>query len=65
VEALTALIRALVTYEQRHDMPSIDFYDRYQKGELADTADFVEWAGDYLHYLQLKEQLEHKLAATG
>lgn len=45
VEALAALIRTLVAYEQR-----------YQKGDMGDAADFVEWAGDYQHYLQLKEE---------
>ena len=65
VEAFTALIRALVTYEQRYQMPSADFYSRYQRGEMADTDDFVEWAGDYQHYVQLKADLEQKLAAVG
>ena len=64
VEALLALSRALVDYEQQYQMSSADFYTSYQRGELEDTADFVEWAGDYQHYLQLKEELEQKLAAT-
>jgi hypothetical protein len=65
VEALAALIRSLVTLEQRYQMTSTDFYTRYQQGEMADTADFVEWAGDYQHYVQLKAELEQKLAAVG
>lgn len=64
IEALTALIRALVAYEQRHQLSSSDFYARYQRGEMGDTADMVEWAGDYQHYLQLKEELEQKLVAA-
>ena len=65
VEALAALVRSLVVFEQRHHMSSADFYARYQRGEMGDEADFVEWAGDYQHYLQLKEELEHKLVAAG
>ncbi len=65
VEALTGLIRSLVAYEQQYDMSSADFYARYQRGDMGDTADVVEWAGDYQHYLQLKEDLERKLAAVG
>jgi hypothetical protein len=65
VEALTALIRSLVAYEQRYQMSSSDFYAQYQRGEMEDTADMVEWAGDYQHYLQLKEELEQKLVAAG
>lgn len=52
VEALAALVRALVTYEQRCQMSSADFYACYQNAEIEDTTDFVEWAGDYQHYLQ-------------
>ena len=65
VEALAALIRSLVAYEQRYQMSSADFYARYQRGDMGDSADFVEWAGDYQHYLQLKEEVEQKLVATG
>jgi hypothetical protein len=65
VEALAALIRSLVTYEQRYQMSSTDFYARYQKGEIGDSTDAVEWAGDYQHYLDLKDELEQKLAAAG
>ena len=65
VEALTGLIRSLVAYERQYDMSSADFYERYQRGDMGDTADVIEWAGDYQHFLQLKEELERKLAAVG
>jgi hypothetical protein len=65
LEALVALIRSLVAYEQRYQMSSADFYARYQRGEMGDAADVVEWAGDYQHYLQLKAELEQKLVAAG
>jgi hypothetical protein len=64
VEALAALIRSLVAYEQRYQMASADFYARYRKGEMGDSADMIEWAGDYQHYLELKGELEQKLAAA-
>jgi hypothetical protein len=64
VEAIAALIRSLVVYEQRYQMSSADFYARYRKGVGGDSADFVEWAGDYQHYLELKEELEEKLVAA-
>lgn len=56
VEALAALLRTLVVYEQRYQMSSADFYARYHKGDMGDVADFVEWAGDYQHYVQLKQE---------
>ena len=58
VEALAALIRTLVAYEQRFQISSADFYARYQKGDMGDAADFVEWVGDYQHYVQLKQENE-------
>lgn len=64
VEALDALIRSLVGYEQQYEMSSAEFYARYQNGKMGDTADVIESAGDYEHYLQLKEELERKLAAV-
>lgn len=65
VEALIGLIRSLVAYEQQYDMSSADFYARYQRGDMGDTAEVIEWAGDYQHYVQLKKELERKLAAVG
>jgi hypothetical protein len=65
VEALIALIRSLVAYEQQYTLSSAEFYARYQRGEMGDTADMIEWAGDYQHYVQLKAELEQKLAAVG
>ena len=65
VDVLAALVRSLVEYERRQQMASADFYARYKRGELGDSAEFVEWAGDYQHYLQLKEELEQKLVAAG
>ena len=35
-------------------MNSVDFYASYRNGVGGDSADFVEWAGDYQHYLELK-----------
>ena len=32
---------------------------------MGDSADFVEWAGDYQHYLQLKEEVEGKTGGGG
>jgi hypothetical protein len=64
VEALEALVRALVGYEQRYRMSSEEFFARYQEGKLGDSADFVEWAGDYQHYLGLYQFLRDRLRAV-
>ena len=61
LEALLALSRSLAIFEQRHGMSSEEFYAAYSEGSLGDERDFVEWAGNYQHYLGLKEELELKL----
>ena len=64
VEALEALVRSLVGYEQRYRMSSAEFFSQYQGGKLGDSADFVEWAGDYQQYLGLLQTLRDRLQAV-
>ena len=61
IDSLSALVRTLLFYEQQYQMSSEEFYAQYQAGKLQDSADFVEWAGDYQHYLELKTELEKRL----
>ncbi len=65
VDALVVLLRALIAYEQRCIMSSAEFFTCYQEGKLGDSADFVEWAGDYQHYLGLLQELRARLKAVG
>lgn len=55
VDALDALLRSLAAYERKYGMISADFYEKYLAGKMEDSADFVEWAGDYQHYIALKQ----------
>lgn len=41
VEELQARLQA---FEAKYQMSSDDFYHRYEKGELDDSADFMEWS---------------------
>jgi hypothetical protein len=61
VDALDSLLRSLAAYERKYNMTSADFYGKYLSGKMEDSADFVEWAGDYQHYVALKQELEQKL----
>jgi len=45
-------------------MSSDEFYANYLSVKLEDSKDFVEWAGDYQHYIELKHELEEKLKVT-
>ena len=53
IEAYDAIVRSLAAYETKYDMLSADFLSKYEEGQLGDSKDFVEWAGDYQHYISL------------
>ena len=61
VDALVAVAKRLSSYESRHAMASEEFYDKYQKGQLQDSSDFVEWANDYQHYVAIRLKIEKHL----
>ena len=61
LSALVAISKRLSWSEKQHDMASEEFYDRYSKGLLDDTVEFVEWANDYRHYLAVYKTLEKRL----
>ena len=61
LDALLAVAKRLSLYEDRHDINSEDFFDRYSKGEFADEVIFVEWANDYRHFLGLRRDIEKQL----
>ncbi len=61
IDALVAVAKRLSTYEERFGMSSEGFYDKYTKGGLEDSIDFVEWSNDYQHYLKIRSDLEKHL----
>lgn len=61
LEALVAVSKRLSALEARHRMASEDFFDQYTKGQMEDSADFIEWANDYHHFVALKLELERTL----
>lgn len=61
IDALVAVAKRLSAYEERFSMSSEEFYDKYTKGGLADSIDFVEWSNDYQHYLTFRRDLEKHL----
>jgi hypothetical protein len=64
IGALEALVREMVVYERQYGMSTEEFYQKYCDGQLEDSRDFVEWAGDYQQYLGLKQELEQALQTT-
>jgi hypothetical protein len=61
LDALIALVKQLNIYEIKYQMDSETFFAKYTQGETSDDEAFVEWAGNYQHYLVIHHDLENRL----
>lgn len=61
VDALVTVAKRLSGYEDRYRITSEDFFDKFSKGKMEDSTDFVEWANDYQHYIAIRNDLERHL----
>jgi hypothetical protein len=62
VDDLLELANELWEYEQKYQMTSADFYERYQAGSLDDELQHqVEWVATYDFFLKTKRRLESAL----
>ena len=61
LDSILALAKRLSVYEERHLLSSEEFFDKYKKGLLDDSVDFIEWSNDYQNFLALKLELENRL----
>ncbi len=43
-ELQARLAEQLAEFEERYALKSVDFYARYESGEMGDMMDFVEWS---------------------
>ena len=61
IDKLLQLQRDLLALEQRYDLPSPEFYRRYQAGEMGDDVEIVGWAGRYRVFLELRDSITDSL----
>ncbi|MBE9108588.1 hypothetical protein IQ273_04045 [Nodosilinea sp. LEGE 07298] len=61
LDALIALAKQLQTYETQYEMESSEFFAKYNQGATSDDEDLIEWAGNYQHYLALRQELADRL----
>jgi len=54
VDALIAVTKRLSIFEDRYRMATEDFFDKFSKGQMEDSIDFIEWSNDYQHYLAIR-----------
>lgn len=61
LDALVAVAKRLSVYEDRYRLSSEEFFDRFSKGQMEDSTDFVEWANDHRHYVAIRLEMERQL----
>ncbi len=61
LDALVALAKRLSRYEDHYRMESEEFFNQFSRGRLEDSADFIEWANDYEHYLAIRSEIEKSI----
>ncbi|RLC13950.1 MAG: hypothetical protein DRI57_15330 [Deltaproteobacteria bacterium] len=61
VDALIAITKRLTGYENRYATDSEDFFDKYGKGLMEDSADFIDWSNYYQHYMAIRNKIERQL----
>ena len=55
------LLRELVAFEEKFNVPSDVFYARFMRGEMGDDLPFIKWAGRYELYLEAKQEIDSQL----
>ncbi|MEA5417716.1 hypothetical protein VB712_00680 [Spirulina sp. CCNP1310] len=62
LDAFVAIVKQLTIYEAQYNLDSAEFFTQYSQGKTNDDQIFVEWAGNYRHYLALHQELTQKLS---
>ena len=55
------LEQQLADFERRYSLSSEEFYEKFERGELGDAMDFVEWSATY----EMAANLRHRLSILG
>jgi tRNA A37 threonylcarbamoyladenosine biosynthesis protein TsaE len=61
IDALISVTKRLSIFEDRYRMATEDFFNKFSKGQMEDSIDFIEWSNDYQHYLPIRLEIERKI----
>ncbi|MFH1562737.1 MAG: hypothetical protein ABIF11_04870 [Nitrospirota bacterium] len=50
--------RLLSDFENRYEMNSNEFFEKYQLGKLGDASEMIDWAGEYKILMKLKREYQ-------
>ena len=57
-QQLDQLEKDLAGFEDQHGLSSPEFYRKFQRGEMGDAMDFVEWASLFQMAERLRERID-------
>jgi hypothetical protein len=61
IDDFVEIIGDLADFEKKYQMPSFEFYLKFNAGQLEDEADFFEWSFIYDAYVSLRQVIEAAL----
>ena len=61
LDQLGQLRSQVAEFEDRHGIPSDEFYPRFERGDLGDNMDFIEWSAT----IEMIDRLKCKIASLG
>jgi len=56
--SLQGTLKKIKAYEKKYKIKSSSFYKKFLKGEIQESDDFIDWAGEYEIYRELKKSQE-------
>ncbi len=56
IEDFVRVVRELTQYEMRHKMDSQTFHERFERGEMGDSIEFMRWANKYEIYQEMRRE---------
>jgi hypothetical protein len=59
-ESIQALVQQLTRLEAKYGMSTVEFYAKFLAGEMGDSFEVIEWAGDYEQYTRVMEAYRQK-----
>ncbi|MFP4395210.1 MAG: hypothetical protein ACLFTI_08105 [Anaerolineales bacterium] len=58
LEDFIHVIRELTRYEMDYNMNSQTFYERFERGEMGDSIEFMRWANKYEIYQEMRADMQ-------
>lgn len=64
MDNILGLLREIIGFEEKFNLPSDVFYARFMRGEMGDDMPYIKWAGRYELYLEAKQAIDNQLLYT-